>query len=471
MVRALAAGPAEGRLTARILVVDDDAGMRRSLAIMLRRQGYAVAEAPGGREAADMLGQDVFDLVVADVRMEAVSGLDLLRQVKQGGPDTEVILMTGFGTVESAVEAMKLGAFDFITKPFQPEEILLRVRNALEKHRLRREVDLLRAEVTSAYGVEGVVAASEAMREVLRMLPRIAQTDSTVLITGESGTGKELVARAIHSTSRRARGPFVSVSCAALPEPLLEAELFGHVRGAFTGAVAARKGLLEEAHGGTFFLDEVGETPPGIQVKLLRVLEERSLRRLGDNRPVPVDVRVVAATNRDLEQAVAEKTFREDLLYRLNVIRIHLPPLRERTEDIPLLARHFLDRYGRRLGRPLEGLSAAALEVLAAYPFPGNVRELSNVIEQAAALATGPVLGPGDLPARVRHPERAAQAAPRPPAVAPLRETLDNAEQEQILKTLRETGWNISRAAVALGISRNTLRYRMEKYGLRQSSA
>jgi two-component system response regulator HydG len=457
-------------MSARILIVDDEPGMRRSLAIMLRRQGYAVVEAADGVEASERLGQDVFDLVIADVRMEPVSGLDLLKHVKQASPATEVVLMTAFGTIESAVEAMRQGAHDFITKPFQPDEILLRVRNALEKHALRREVDRLRAEMQSARSAEGVVGASESIRDILRALPKIAQTDSTVLVTGESGTGKELLARAIHAGSRRAQGPFVSVSCAALPEPLLENELFGHVRGAFTGAVAARKGLLEEAQGGTFFLDEVGEAPPAIQVKLLRVLEERSLRRLGDNRPVPIDVRIVAATNRDLEEAVREKAFREDLLYRLNVIRIHVPPLRERTEDIPLLARHFLDLHARRLGRRLEGLSPAALATLTAYPFPGNVRELSNVLEQAVALAAGPLIDAGDLPERVRQPERIA--VPRSPVVptAPLREAVGTAEQEQILRALRETSWNVSRAALMLGVSRNTLRYRMEKYGLRQPS-
>jgi DNA-binding NtrC family response regulator len=458
-------------MSTKILIVDDEAGMRRSLAIMLRRQGYAVVEAAGGPEAIERLGQDVFDLVIADVRMEPITGVDLLKHVKQASPVTEVILMTAFGTIETAVDAMRQGAYDFITKPFQPDEILLRVRNALEKHQLRREVDLLRAEMQNARGVEGVIGASESIRELLRALPKIAQTESTVLVTGESGTGKELLARAIHAGSRRASGPFVSVSCAALPEQLLENELFGHVKGAFTGAVAARKGLLEEAHGGTFFLDEVGEAPPAIQVKLLRVLEERSLRRLGDNRPVPIDVRIVAATNRDLDEAVRDKAFREDLLYRLNVIRIHLPPLRERMEDVPLLARHFLDLHSRRLERRLDGLSPAALAVLAAYPFPGNVRELSNVIEQAVALASGPLVEPHDLPERLRQPERAMAARSAVVATAPLRETVGTAEQGQILKALRETSWNVSRAALMLGVSRNTLRYRMEKYGLRQPSA
>jgi len=454
----------------KLLVVDDEAGMRKSLAIMLRREGYTVAESASGKDALDQLGREVFDLVVADLSMDDVSGLDVLRHVKQTTPEVEVILMTGYGTIESAVEAMKLGAYDFITKPFQSEEILLRVRNALDKRQLRQEVHRLRAEVQGTSGPDRIVGVSEPMRRLLANLPRVGQTDSTVLITGESGTGKELVARAIHATSRRAHGPFVSVSCAALPEQLLENELFGHVKGAFTGALAARKGLLEEAQGGTFFLDEVGEAPPAIQSKLLRVLEERCIRRLGDNRSIPVDIRIVAATNRDLEAAARDKSFREDLLYRLNVIRLHMPPLRERTDDIPLIARHFLAVHCRQLDRPLDGIAPAALAILARYGFPGNVRELSNVIEQAVALAAGPLIEPDDLPEHIRRPQA---PTPSPRAVvgtaagAPLEHAIANVEQEQISEALRQTGWNISQTAIRLGISRNTLRYRIEKYGLK----
>jgi two-component system response regulator HydG len=457
----------------KVLVVDDEAGMRKSLSIMLRRDGHTVTEAAGGQEAVEHLGREVFDLVVADLNMDDLSGLEVLRHVRQASPDVEVILMTGYGTIEAAVEAMKLGAYDFITKPFQSEEILLRVRNALDKRQLRREVHRLRAEVQSASGLDRIVGVSEPVRRLLASVPRVGQTDSTVLITGESGTGKELIARAIHATSRRAHGPFVSVSCAALPEQLLENELFGHVKGAFTGALAARKGLLEEAQGGTFFLDEVGEAPLAIQTKLLRVLEERSIRRLGDNRTLPVDIRVVAATNRDLEGAAREKAFREDLLYRLNVIRLHLPPLRERSDDIPLLARHFLALHCRQLNRELEGFSPAALALLNAHPFPGNVRELSNVVEQAVALAGGPLIEVHDLPERLHRPQppsppRAVTASAPPAAAAtPLEDAIGSLEQEQIREALRLTGWNISQSAVRLGISRNTLRYRIEKYGLR----
>ena len=444
-------------MAAKILIVDDEPGMRKSLAIQLRRAGYVVTEAPGGKEAAEQLGREVFDLVIADLKMEPISGLDLLRQVKQVSPEVEVIMMTAFGTVEAAVDAMRLGAFDFITKPFQPDEILLRVRNALEKRRLKEEVQLLRAEVKSAFGFEGIVGQSEGIRQILTILPRVAQTDSTVIITGESGTGKELIARAIHGASGRAQGPFVSVSCATFPEHLLENELFGHVKGAFTGALAARKGLFEEAHGGTFFLDEIGEAPLPIQTKLLRVLEERSIRRLGDNRPIAVDVRILAATNRDLATAVQDKAFREDLFYRLNVIRIHLPSLRERMEDVPLLARHFLALHGQRLQRDLDGFSAAALEILTAYPFPGNVRELSNAVEQAVALAAGPRIEPHDLPEKLRHPDAVAVSPVGPKSLAA-------AERDQILERLQARGGNLGLVAKDLGISRTTLWRRMKEY-------
>jgi two-component system response regulator HydG len=448
-------------MSARILVVDDDNGMRKSLAILLRRESYAVTEAPGGAEGADALGSGAFDLVIADLRMEGVSGLDILRLAKRARPDPEVILITAFGTVESAVEAMKLGAFDFITKPFQAEEILLRVRNAAEKRRLRAEVHELQAKVQSAFGLEGIVGVSEGLRRVLATVSKVAQTDSTVLLMGESGTGKDVVARAIHGCSRRGQGPFISISCAALPEQLLESELFGYAKGAFTGAVGARRGLLEESHGGSFFLDEVGEAPQSIQAKLLRVIEERSVRRLGDNRSIPVDVRIVAATNRDLEAAVRDKTFREDLFHRLNVVRIHLPPLRERREDIPLLARHFLALHCQKLGRTLAGLSPAALQALVGYDFPGNIRELSNAIEQAVALTDGPAIEPQDLPDALLRPAAGPGAAAGPVAEP---KTLAASERERILERIRARRGNLGLVATDLAISRTTLWRRIKEY-------
>ncbi len=452
-------------MTTKILIVDDDPRMRKSLSNLLNREGYGITEAPGGKEAADHLGRDVFDLVIADLKMEPVSGLDLLRLVKQMSPDVEVILITAFGTIEVAVKAMKLGAFDFITKPFQVEEILLRVRNALEKHRLKEEVNQLRTEVKTAFGFEGIVG----MSEVLTILPRVAQTDSTVLVTGESGTGKELVARAIHAASRRPRGTFVSVSCAALPEQLLENELFGHVKGAFTGALAARKGLLEEANGGTFFLDEIGDASLSIQAKLLRVLEDRSIRRIGDNRSIPVDVRMVAATNRDLQSAMREKLFREDLFYRLNVIPIHVPPLRERGGDIPPLVAHFIEKYHGKIKKQVSGVSPQAMTLLMAYRWPGNVRELENVIQRMMVVAKGDTLDVQDLP-----PEILGKEAPheKPKDMKGItRESAGLAEKNLILDALTKSRGNVTQAARSLGISRVTLQKKMKMYNLRDPSS
>ncbi len=445
----------------RILVVDDESAMRRSLAIMLRREGYAVSEEADGRAAIASLARETVDLIITDLRMDGVSGLDVLRHVKQANPGVEVIVMTAYGTIEAAVEAMRHGAFDFLTKPFEMEPALLRVRNALERKHLRTEVHRLRAEAASVFSLDAIVGHSEAIRRILAIVPRAAQADSTVLITGESGTGKELVARAIHGTSRRVGGPFVSVSCAALPDELLENELFGHVKGAFTGAAVARKGLLEEAQGGTFFLDEVGEASMEIQKKLLRVLEERSLRRLGDNRSIPLDVRVVTATNRDLQEAVDDKTFREDLYHRLNVIRIHMPPLRERPDDIPLLARHFLARHSSRLGRDFSGFVPAAMDALSSYAFPGNVRELSGMVEQAVALAPGPLVELYDLPERLTAPPRGSSPPP-PPAGRP--KTLVDLEREAILERIEARGADLHLVAQDLGISRTTLWRRMKEY-------
>jgi two-component system response regulator HydG len=417
-----------------------------------------------GKAAIELIARDPVDLVITDLRMETpFSGIDLLRHVKQAGPGVEVIVMTAYGTIEAAVEAMRHGAFDFITKPFEMEPALLRVRNALERKHLRTEVHRLRAEAANVFSLDAIVGHSDAIRRILTVVPRAAQADSTILITGESGTGKELVARAIHGTSRRVGGPFVSVSCAALPDELLENELFGHVKGAFTGAAVARKGLLEEAQGGTFFLDEVGEASMEIQKKLLRVLEERSLRRLGDNRSIPLDVRVVTATNRDLQSAVDDKAFRDDLYHRLNVIRIHMPPLRERPDDIPLLARHFLARHASRLGREFAGFAPAAMAALSSYAFPGNVRELSSMVEQAVALAPGPAVELDDLPPRLTAPPRGPVAHP---ALVRRPKTLVDLEREAILERIEARGGDLHAVAQDLGISRTTLWRRMKEYGI-----
>src|SRR5438105_11853738 len=370
----------------RVLIVDDQRNMRTTTAFVLRQAGYDVAEAESGEAALSRLLAEPFEVVLTDLKMAPLDGLAVLRGALEIAPATQVIVMTGYGTVESAVAAMQQGAHDYVSKPFKQEELLVRVQRALEKRRLLVEVGLYTDEFRQRYKLDALVGRSAAMRELLTRVVRVAPTEVTVLITGESGTGKELVARAIHANSRRSTRPFVPVNCAAISENLLESELFGHVKGAFTGAVKLRQGLLEEAGGGTVFFDEIAETTPAFQAKLLRVIQEHEIRRVGDNASIPVDVRVLAASNQDLRQAIAEKRFREDPFYRLNVVPLVLPPLRERREDIPLLAQHFVKRSNQR-NRTRRTLTQGATLKLAAHAFPGNVRELENVIEQAAALA------------------------------------------------------------------------------------
>ena len=348
---------------AKVLVVDDQRNMRSTLSIMLRDAGHEVVEAHDGDHACDLVGADSFDLVLTDLKMGVTDGIAVLRHAKEGSPLTEVIVMTAYGTIESAVEAMRLGAHDYIQKPFTEQELLVKVQKALERRRLAGEVTLLAAEFRERYRFENIIGRSGAIREVLGRIVRIAPTDATVLITGESGTGKELVARAIHANSKRADRPFVTVNCAAISETLLESELFGHVRGAFTGAVSGRRGLFEEADGGTFFFDEIAETSPSFQAKLLRAIQEGEIRRLGDSRTLHIDVRIIAATNQDLQSAIREKRFRQDLYYRLNVARFMLPPLRERREDIPLLVDHFMEKYCKKMARRVE-LAEGVLDYL-----------------------------------------------------------------------------------------------------------
>ncbi|HKY07952.1 MAG TPA: sigma-54 dependent transcriptional regulator [Candidatus Binatia bacterium] len=449
-----------------ILIVDDDTQMRRSLAILLRRESYEVSEAAGGEQALDLLSREVFDLMITDLHMEPMSGLDLLQRAKELHSELEAIVITAFGTIDVAVQAMKLKAFDFVTKPFQPDEILLRVSNALEKSRLKAEVLRLQAEARSAFGIEGIVGQSEAVRQVLNILPRVAQTDSTVLITGEGGTGKELVARAIALASRRANGPFISVSCGAFPGELIESELFGYEKGAHNTAFAPRKGLFEEAHGGTFFLDEIGEAPLPLQVKLLRVLEERTVRRLGGNRSTPVDIRLVAATNQNLEELIKTKQFRADLFFRLNVVRIKMPALRERIGDIPLLAAHFIEKYNQKMDKRIAGVSPQAKALLMAYHWPGNIRELENTMQSMIALSASDILDVADLPGEIRGGASAAgmRSGRLKDTTQP---TFDEIEKTRILDALMANGWNITHTARALDISRATLQNKMKKFALR----
>jgi two-component system, NtrC family, response regulator HydG len=380
----------------KLLVVDDQRNMRTTLGMMLRGAGYEVEEAADGEQGVERGAAGAYDLILTDLRMGQKDGIDLLRAVKEAQPMTEVIVMTAYGTIESAVEAMRLGAYDYIQKPFTEQELLVKISRALESRRLQGEVAFLATEFRDRYKFENIIGRSQAVREVLGRIIRIAPTDAIVLITGESGTGKELVAKAIHANSNRASRPFVPVNCAAITETLLESELFGHARGSFTGAVTARKGLFEEADGGTFFFDEIAETPLAFQAKLLRAIQEKEVRRVGENKPIQVDVRIVAATNQDLRPAIAEKRFRQDLYYRLNVARFQLPPLRERKEDLPDLLAFFLDKYRKKM-KVSARLHEGVLEALARYDFPGNIRELEHMVEQAVALVQDGTITADDL--------------------------------------------------------------------------
>src|SRR5688500_9040793 len=381
---------------AKVLVVDDQRNMRTTLALMLGDAGYEVVEAYDGEHACDMVGGDAFDLVLTDLKMGSTDGIDVLRHTKEVAPLTEVIVMTAYGTIETAVEAMKLGAHDYIQKPFSEQELLIKVQKAMEKRHLAGEVSLLAAEFRERYRFENIIGRSGAVRDVLGRIVRVALTDATLLITGETGTGKELVAKAIHANSKRASRPFVTVNSAAISETLLESELFGHARGSFTGAVNARKGLFEEADGGTFFFDEIAETSLAFQAKLLRAIQENEIRRVGENKAIKVDVRLIAATNQDLLLAIAEKRFRQDLYYRLNVARFQLPPLRERREDLFDLSTFFLDKYNRKMGTKAR-LDESVIEAFNQYDFPGNIRELEHMIEQAVALVQDGVIGKDDV--------------------------------------------------------------------------
>ena len=445
---------------ATILLVDDEPSARATMALLLRKRAHRVIEAADVAAATKALADTTFEVVVTDLRMPDGDGLDVLRAAKAHCPEADVILLTAYAGWESAKEAIQLGAFDYFEKGREPDELLHRIERAVEDKALRRENENLRAQVRERFGLEGLIASSAEMAPVLDLVERVAPTDATVLIRGESGTGKEIIAKALHHASKRAAGRFVAINCGALPEPLLESEIFGHVKGAFTGAGANKKGLFEEAHGGTLFLDEIGEMTPGLQVKLLRALQNGEVRPVGSTQVITVDARVVAATNRDLEPMIRQGSFREDLFYRLNVIPIGLPPLRERREDIPLLAEHFLARFGQRQGRVLR-LSAGATERLLRYAWPGNVRELENAMERLAILARDETIEPGDLPPHIG----AGFALGTAPGLA-AEQTLAETERAHIIQILERYGWNHSRAAEALGIGRTTLWRKLKDYGI-----
>ena len=452
----------------RVLVVDDEQSMRELLGIMLKQVGYDVTLADGGETAVEALKNDAFDLVITDLRMRKVDGLAVLRAAKEHSPRTVVLVVTAFASTETAVEAMKLGAYDYVTKPFKLDELRLTIANALERKRLQDENRELKRQLRREHGFEGFIGKSQRILDVFETIRKTADSGSTVMITGESGTGKELVARAVHLESARRAGPFVSVNCGAIPETLMESELFGHVKGAFTGAVASTEGLFAAADGGTLFLDEITEIPQTVQVKLLRATQEREIRRVGDTRDVKVDVRLIAASNRDLTKAVADGVLREDLYYRLNVIPIHMPPLRERIEDIPLLVAHFVARITKDVGKSVQAISPESLAILERYHWPGNIRELENVVERAIVLGSGELLSPESLPPHLHAPrDEQAVSVEIPPTGMDLEDTLSRIENRYIRLALERSGWLQVRAAELLGLSFRQFRYKLQKHGLR----
>jgi DNA-binding NtrC family response regulator len=451
----------DGNRKIRVLVVDDEEIVRESLLGWLEKDGYTVETAPDGPTALDRIRTAPWSIVLLDLKMPGMDGMQVLEEAKQIRPETVVVIMTAYAAVDTAVTAMKIGAYDYLVKPFDPEELSLLVLKIVAQQQLVHENLLLRKVLKREYRFHDFMSKSPAMQAVFELARAAARTPSTILIQGESGTGKELLARAIHSESPRSSGPFVAVSCAALAESLLESELFGHERGAFTGAVVRRKGKFEVAHGGTLFLDEIGDIGLKLQLDLLRALEERTFERVGGTEPVQVDVRIIAATNRDLRKAVEDGRFREDLYYRLNVIPVTLPPLRERREDIPLLVEHIMEQLAVEMGRPVSGVSSNAMGVLMAHAWPGNVRELRNVLERAIVVAPGSIVQPADLGiGPSRSPDTGAQDEPV---------SLEDVERRHIAGVIRRTGGNVSHAARLLGIDRVTLYNKLKKYQLRRN--
>ena len=443
-----------------VLVVDDEPLIRKFLVETLKRMGFAVQDASDGAQALRKIKSETFDLIFTDIKMPSLSGMELLRKVREVSPESVIVMMTAYATVESAVEAMKMGAFDYIIKPFSPDQIEMVTRRATERQSLIEENQYLRSEILKEYGFGEIIGNTPVMHSIFEVIKKVANSRATILVQGESGTGKELAARAIHFSSVRSNAPFIKVSCAALPENLLESELFGHEKGAFTGAVTRRLGRFELAHRGTLLLDEVSEIPLGLQAKLLRVLQEREFERVGGTRPIKVDVRIVATTNRNLDEEIEAKRFREDLFFRLNVIPITLPPLRERDGDVPLLAQHFVDRYCRENNRSHKQIVPEALELMCHYAWPGNVRELQNVIERAVVLDADEVIRPEHLALR----PSGSSESDSDEIVYAVGRTVAEMERRLILKTLQALEGNRGRTAEMLQISVRTLRNKLNQY-------
>jgi len=453
-----------------ILVIDDEKSILDLLSIVLKKEGYRVKTCLTPARVFELLEKEAFDMVICDIKLPEVSGMEILSFIRENHPETPVIMITAYGSLKQAVEALKAGAVDYILKPFDVEELKIIIAQELEKRHLKEENILLKRNFEEKYSFENMIGKSKAMQEIYTLIEKTATNDSTVLISGESGTGKEMAARAIHLLSRRSAHPFVSINCAALPENLLESELFGHVKGSFTGAVADKKGMFEVAQRGTLFLDEVGEMAPWTQVKLLRSLQERKIRRVGGTDEIPIDVRIIAATNQDLKKRIEEGKFREELYYRLNVISFEMPALRKRTEDIPLLVNHFLQKYCQKMGKKMKRIAPEVINHLEMYPWPGNVRELENVIERIVAIEDRETITAASLPREIVAPPRKGAVQPLIPAGFNLTNHIDELTKAYIHEARLMAGGNLRRTAELLGISYRSLRHLISKYGLREAA-
>ena len=446
-----------------VLVVDDEPGMREFLEIMLTKEGYEVSIASNGEEAIEKIGKESFDLAIVDIQMPGINGIEVLRNTREKNYNTTIIMITAFASHESAIEAMKLGAYDYITKPFKIDEIKLVIRKSLDKNVLEKENTRLKKELETKYGFENFIGSSNSIQQIFSLINRVSELNVNVLVSGESGTGKELVARAVHYSGSRKDGPFIPVNCGAIPETLIESEFFGHSKGAFTGAMRDKKGLFEEANGGTIFLDEIGDLPIHLQVKLLRVLEEKKVRPLGKTESVSIDVRIISATNKNLEQEIMDNKFREDLFYRLNVIKVAMPPLRERKDDIPMLALHFLHKFAIEMDKKITGISNEALEELEKYHYPGNIRELENIIARCVALETNEIIKKDSLP-KLNTEGDYIDLTDTLNAKDSIDLVLGDVEKQIIENALKSSRGNKSETAKMLGITLRSLRYRLAKH-------
>jgi two-component system response regulator AtoC len=456
--------------TNRILLIDDEENFRHMLSVILKKRGYDVETANNGSDGLKKIDTGSYDTVLCDIRMPEMDGLEFLKEAQQAGCESTIIMMSAYGSLDTAIEAMKLGAYDYISKPFKPDEIILTLKKAEERERLRRENLFLKKEVQKEYSFENIISKNDRMRQIFDTIRKVAKYKSTILVEGESGTGKELVAKAIHFNSDRTDNPFIPVNCGAIPENLLESELFGHTKGSFTNAVRTKKGLFEEADGGTMFLDEIGELPLQLQVKLLRVLQDGEIRRIGDSRATTIDVRIIAATIKDLDKEVRENKFRDDLFYRLNVLPIKIPPLRERKEDVPLLVDHFIGKYSRELGKPIDEITQEALNCLLNYNWKGNVRELENVIERAIVLTESKQIQQENLPVEIQNPREESRISLLNDELS-IKKASRYLEIDLIKKALLKTKGNHTHAAKLLELSHRALLYKIKEYGIDTKNA